>query len=143
MTAFLMISSFHGSTCLLTALWQLQAQYSMNTKAYLRTSPSKFSVEFGKTTAFLGDFDPETGAQVSDVPLAMESPVKRPVPTTRWKTMARDSLRPDPPTTVLAPSGLHRGWVRMAAGRPPHQSWKRQVWLFLSVRHQLSTLAHA
>lgn len=105
----------------------------MDPRTYAR-SASKFSVEFGKTTGLLGDFDPETGAQVSDVPLAMESPVKRPVPTTRWKTMARDSLRPDPPTTVLSPSGLHRAWVRMAAGRPPHQSWKRQVWLFLSVR---------
>lgn len=114
----------------------MQADENMNTSTYSK-APTKFSVEFGKTTAFLGDFDPETGAQVSDVPLAMESPVKRPVKSGRWKTMTRDSLRPDPPTTVLSPSGLHRGWVRMAAGRPPHQSWKRQVWLFLSVRHLL------
>eukprot|EP00892_Ulva_mutabilis_P005098 jgi/Ulvmu1/2960/UM149_0043.1 len=103
----------------------------MSSRTYGK-SASKFSMEFGRTTGLLGDFDPETGVQVSDVPLAMESPVKRPVPATRWKTMARDSLRPDPPATVISPSGMHRGWARMAAGRPPHQSWKRQVWLFLS-----------
>jgi hypothetical protein len=99
----------------------------------LQSTQSTTNNAASRTTQFLGDFDAATGRQVADVPVGMDPPARRPVSPTKWSTMARDSLRPEPEEVAIGTMGQKRGWVRKAVGRPPLQSWAQRIWLFLQV----------
>lgn len=88
------------------------------------------------TTQLLADYD-STGRLVRAVPVGMEAPADRPISPQRWKSMARDSLRPEPEAEPMQQADAKAGWVRKATGRPPVQNWDQWVWLWLNVRLNL------
>jgi hypothetical protein len=83
-------------------------------------------------TQLVGDFDASTGEQIMDVPIGMEMPAERPVTSTGWAKMARDSLRPEQNELWVQSIQSKGDWVHKAMGRPPQQSWVK-VYLFLQV----------
>jgi hypothetical protein len=84
-------------------------------------------------STLIGDHD-AAGNQIADMPLFMEPPAQRPISPGKWKEMTLDTMRPEPEEFPAGAVSQKRGWVRKASGRPPHQSWKKRVWLFIEVR---------